>query len=328
MLRGEKMNEEEMKSKIYSIISDDTSINVFFVLTDDNNEYIMKKADLAEGETTEDFIELFRDYLFSSIVYNDDLRLCDFSSSDESENAVYFYDYDEYPKELSCINSFDISEGIKEEFFSFSENNLSELKGYLIYLGSMKDGIVLYKKHYPISLIKRDSFLLYKKDKRFVKFDGKDLLRISGSVQVMKLGSEMFVLETKNFEKNFGFESLIIKSANEAIEGIENKGILEDIQVLKDSVEDISFARKLSKVREKSPVITLNISNEDIIAFTKTNPGLRGKFKYSDDNKKIRLDTKASKTAFVKMLNDDYLRSELTKQDYTSIAKNKIEISN
>ena len=305
------MNEEVMKSKIKSIISGNTSINVFFVLTDENSKYIMKRADLAEGETTEGFIELFRDYLFSAIVQNDDLRLCNLSSSDESENAVYFYDYDVYPKELSCINSFDINKGINEEMFSFSEYNLSELKGYLIYLGSMKDGIVLYKKHYPISLIKRDSFLLYKKDKRFVKFDGEDLLRISGSVQVMKLGSEMFVLETKNFEKNFGFESLIIKRANEAIEGIENKGILEDIQVLKDSVEDISFARKLSKVREKSPVITLNISNEDIIAFTKTNPGLRGKFKYSDDNKKIRLDTKASKTAFVKMLNDDYLRSKL-----------------
>ena len=94
--------------------------------------------------------------------------------------------------------------------------------------------------------------------------------------------------------------------------------------MLKDLVDDITFARKLSKIREKSPVITLNISNDDIINFTKTNPGLRGRFKYSEDGKQIRLDTKASKNAFIKLLNDDYLRSNLTNQEYDSIAKDRI----
>lgn len=41
--------------------------------------------------------------------------------------------------------------------------------------------------------------------------------------------------------------------------------------------------------------------------------------------KKIRLDTKASKNAFIKLLNDDYLRSNLTNQEYDSIAKDRID---
>lgn len=157
-----------------------------------------------------------------------------------------------------------------------------------------------------------------------MKFEGDDILRISGSAQVMKLGTEMFVLDTNNFERSFGFENLILKRASEAIDEIDSIGILEEIQVLKDSAEDISFARKLSKIREKSPVISLGVSNKDIIEFSKNNPGLRGKFKYSEDGKRIRLDTKASKNDFIKMLNDDFLKSELTKQDYTSIAKDRI----
>ena len=68
----------------------------------------------------------------------------------------------------------------------------------------------------------------------------------------------------------------------------------------------------------------MNISNDDIINFTKTNPGLRGRFKYSEDGKQIRLDTKTSKNAFIKLLNDDYLRSNLTNQEYDSIAKDRI----
>ena len=89
-------------------------------------------------------------------------------------------------------------------------------------------------------------------------------------------------------------------------------------------IEDISFARKLSKAKENSPVISLDISNDDIIRFTKTNPGLKGKFKYTEGDKNIRLDTKASKLAFIKLLNDDYLWSELTFQNYDSIAKDRI----
>lgn len=174
-------------------------------------------------------------------------------------------------------------------------------------------------------MIKRDSFLLHKKDRRFVKIEGDDILRINGSAQVMKLGNDLFVLETKNFERIFGFEELISKRAIETISEIDEKGILEDVQVLKDAaIDDISFARKLSKVKENSPVISLNISNDDIIRFTKTNPGLKGKFKYTEGDKRIRLDTKASKLAFIKLLNDDYLWSELTNQNYDSIAKDRI----
>lgn len=318
------MNIQEIKSKISSIISNDTSLNVFFVLTDKDGQYIKRKADLAQGDTTEDFIDLFRDYLENTIVQNEELSLCDLANSDDRVNAIYSYDYNVYPKELNCIHDFNIEEEIQSETFSFSEESLSNLRGYLIYLGSMNEGIVLYKKHYPVSLIKRDSFLIYKKDSRFVKFEGDDILRISGTAQVMKLDNEMFVLDINNFERNFGFESLIIKRAIETIEEIEQIGILEDVQVLKDSVDDITFARKLSKVREKSLVINLSISNDDIINFTKTNPGLRGRFKYSEDGKKIRLDTKASKNAFIKLLNDDYLRSNLTNQEYDSIVKDRI----
>ena len=318
------MNVQEIKAAVNDIISKDTSLNVFFVLTDENGNYTKRRADLAQGETTESFIELFRNYLDVTIIQNEELSLCGLSNSDGRGNALFTYDYNVFPKDLKIIHDFDINNEIRVNTFSFSDDKLNDLKGYLIYLGSMKEGIILYKKHYPVSLIKRDSFLLYKKERRFVKFKGDDILRISGSAQVMKLGTEMYVLDTNNFERNFGFENLILKRASEAIDEIDSIGILEEIQVLKDSAEDISFARKLSKIKEKSPVISLGVSNEDIIEFSKNNPGLKGKFKYSEDGKRIRLDTKASKNDFIKMLNDDFLKSELTKQDYTSIAKDRI----
>lgn len=319
-----KMDIKEIKNNLNQILTSDISLNMFFVLEDEEGNYIKRKVDLEQGDTTEELLNLFKSYLLSNIIDNEELCLRNLSESDDRRNAIYYFDYDVYPKDLCCIHNFNLDEDVVVDKFSFSDETLSGLRGYLIYLGSMTDCVVLYKKHYPISLIKRDSFMLYKKQQRFVRFDGDEMLRLNENVQVMKLNDEIYVLEIDNFERNFGFESLIIKRATETIDEIEQIGILEDIQVLKDSVEEISFARKLSKIKEKSPVVSLGVSNEDIIKFTKENPGLVGKFKYSDDGKKIRLDTKVSKNTFIKLLNDDYLRSELTKQDYDSAAKDKI----
>lgn len=318
------MDIKEIKNNLNQILTRDISLNMFFVLEDEEGNYFKRKVDLEQGKTTEELIDLFKSNLLINIIGNEELCLYNLSESDDRRNAIYYFDYDVYPKDLRCIHDFNLDEDVAVDKFSFSNENLSGLRGYIIYLGSMTDGVVLYKKHYPISLIKRDSFMLYKKQQRFVRFDGDEMLRINENVQVMKLNNEIYALDIDNFERNFGFESLIIKRATETIEEIEQIGILEDVQVLKDLVDDITFARKLSKIREKSPVITLNISNDDIINFTKINPGLRGRFKYSEDGKQIRLDTKASKNAFIKLLNDDYLRSNLTNQEYDSIAKDRI----
>ena len=57
---------------------------------------------------------------------------------------------------------------------------------------------------------------------------------------------------------------LINKAADETIEAIDNLGLLEDIQVLRDSAEEISFARKLSKVKKTSPIFSLTRAYDNV----------------------------------------------------------------
>ena len=49
-----------------------------------------------------------------------------------------------------------------------------------------------------------------------------------------------------------------------------------------------------------------------------------GKFKYSEDGLTIRLDTKKSKDAFIMLMNDAFLHSELSKRYYEAKAKDNI----
>ena len=324
------MTIEEIKDKLSTLLGQPYTVQVYFVLKQDEN-LILRLADIEDEKTEPEVDKLFLEYMTDTVLNNNDLQVCELSTADERTNAIFHYDYTEYPEELEVFQSFDIKQATKEvEKFNFEQDNLSRLCGYIIYIGSMEDGVSLFKKHYPISLIKRDSFLLgaIKSKQRFELVTGDDIIRLNGAVQLFRINGEIFVIDIKVLERNMGFNQLIYKAADETVQAIEELAIIEDIKVLRDSAEDIAFARKLYRVNKSSPIFKLNISKETIIEFTKTTHDLSGRFKYSEDGNEIRLDTKKSKDAFITLMNDAFLRSELTKQFYEAKAKDNITQNN
>lgn len=286
----------------------------------------MRLADVEEKTTVPEIQKMFKSFVEDAIISNDDMVIRDLSVADESSDAIYLYDFESYPEELGVFKDFKIDEAVNVPKFNFKNDDLSHLFGYIIYLGSMEDGIVLFKKHYPISLIKRDSFLMgaVKSEERFEKLPDDDIIRLNGRAQLLRIAGSIFVLDLKMLERNMGFTQLIHKAAVDSVKAIEQLDIIDDIQVLKDTLEEPSFSRKLSKVKKSSPIFKLGIARETIVDFTKTTQQLAGKFKYSADGTKIRLDTKKSKDSFLKLMNDAYLCSELTKQYYEASAKDII----
>lgn len=319
------MTVDEVKTKVSGIFSNPYSAQVYLVLKTDNG-FELRIADI-EDETEPELRTMFSENVRSRISNNEDLSICNLSIADDRANVLFYYDYEEYPEELSVFKDFNLTSAINDiSKFNFNSDNISSLYGYIIYLGSMTDGLLLFKKHYPISLIKRECFLLglHKSKERFEKISSDDILRLNGDFQLIRFGNEVYVTDIKVLERNLGFNALVLREASSTMESIDGLKLLEDIQVLKDSAEEVAFARKLSKVKKTSPIFANNIPKEVIVEFTKNNPGLKGAFKYSEDGQAIRLDTKKSKEAFIKLLNDAFLRSELTKEYYEARAKDNI----
>lgn len=325
--KGDKiMCIEKLRTNIQEVFSKSLIVQVYMLLKQDD-EFVLKLANLEDNKTEPEVRNLFKNYINDTIIVNDELAFCELSTDDERTNAIYHYDYEEYPEELNIFKSFNIKEATeKYEKFNFSEDDLKNLYGYIIYMGNMDDGILLFKKHFTITLIKRDSFLLgLKKSKELFELVSEDdMLRLNGNVQLIIVAGEMYVLDTKILTQNMKFNKLITKAATETVDAINTLGLLEDIQVLRDTVEDFSFARRLSKVKKTSPIFELGIPKETIVDFIKRTSQLAGRFKYSDDGQTIRLDTKKSKDAFIKLMNDSFLRSELTEQYYETTAKDRI----
>lgn len=319
------MTIDEVKEAVSNILNQRISTQLYLILKDDQT-FTMRIADMMEGETTQELQKIFKDFLVSNLIENANLVVKNLSTSDESQDTIYQYDYDSYPEELDLFHNFKIQDAIKSDHFNFQTDSLNQLSGYILYLGTMDNGFILFKKHYPISLIKRSSFLLgaIKSKKRFEKLPGEDIIRLNGSAQLLRLGDTIFVLDLSVLERSMGFSALIQKAASEAINAIEDLEILDDIEVLRETLEEPSLARKLSKIKKSSPIFTLGITKDEIIRFIAETPALKDQFKYNEDHSKIILTSKKSKRAFIQLMNDSFLYSKLTKQDYEASAKDNI----
>ena len=103
--------------------------------------------------------------------------------------------------------------------------------------------------------------------------------------------------------------------------------ILDNVEVLEDELDNVTFARKLTRIYKDSKVLG-KISKDVIVEFTKKHSYFKKNPLKSTDENKFILDTKKSKETFIKLMNDDFLKSELTNYEYESLAKNGMEKDN
>lgn len=317
------MTIDDFKEKISRVLSCDGCSAEFYFLLDKDKGMIVKSVDI-DREDHAELEKIFISSVSENLLLNDDLSLIKLSSADDRKNAIYEYDLDVVPQELSCLKY--IIENEKFEAFNLNSDDLSHLEGILILLGNQDIQLALYKHQYPVTLLKKDSGFNLMKPKvgnRFKKLDA-DILKINSKFEFIKIDGKYYILDIKALEKFFGFHDAVKNVAAKGVENIKSVNLVLDCSVLEARLGDISFARKLVKSANHSPVLG-KIPNTQIIRFTNTHPALRGKFKYSDDSSQINLKTKKSQNLFLKLLNDDFLQSELTRLYYESIAKDNVD---
>lgn len=313
---------DEFKTKVSDVLSAAGCSAEFYFLMDSGKGMSVKSVDINDDDHAE-LEKLFLRSTSETLLLNDDLSLIPLSSADDRKNAIYEYDLDNIPQELSYLKH--ILENENFETFDLNKDDLSNLEGILIILGNQDIQLALYKHQYPVTLLKKDNGFNLMKPKganRFKKLDA-DILKINSKFEFIKIDSKYYILDIKALERFFGFHEAVKNVAEKGLDNIKAAGLVADCTVLESRLDDISFARKLVKSASSSPVLG-KIPNEQIIGFTRSHPALKGKFKYSDDGNQISLKTKKAQNLFLKLLNDDFLQSELTRLYYDSIAKDSV----
>ena len=319
------MTLEELRTKIEAIVQMEAiGLNVYFLLNTENGQ-IIKRANIIESVKT-NLVTAYK-YSLNQVVVNEDLTMIDLSAADDRQTAIYLYDLEERP---SFFAYFNIIQNDNEEnqipLFEFDADNLTDLEGYFVSIGDFENNIILYRKQMPINLFRQGKIYLVKgHNTQFDKID-KEFLRIDTKIDVLSANNSIIINNISILERHYEFKAIIEHEAEASLENINGLDILENIEVLQERVTDTTFARKLSKISTTSPVF--NLPTEHIMQFVRNHHILGNEFRYNEDETKILLDTKKSQNFFLRLMNDDFLHSQLTNYDYMTPAKDRLQRGN
>ncbi|MTH14151.1 anti-phage protein KwaB [Flavobacterium sp. LC2016-01] len=316
------MNLEELREQL-DIINDDVNpigINVHLIKKNDDETETILKADISI-ELANELKEIFRTTINNKFFNNEELVLREISSSIETVNSIFYYDLEEFPEKLSSANNFDPF--TEYEDFSFNNHDIESIKAILITVGNVDNYFTIYKHVYPVTIVRQDRMLGFLPiGDRFEKLNS-NILQINNSIDFLFTNDNLFVNNIKTLSSAYGYNEIIKNQARENITLIQNLDLIDNIAELTSFVDNIKYAKRVLRINANSPV--LQLAKLRIIDFITNHPKLSTKIRMNITNDRIMLDTDISKIITIGILNDDYLKSNLTDLDYESENKSEIE---
>lgn len=323
------MNREEFIEKLQGIVdlNEDCKAQVFFVLNN-SGEISLKKANI-QREVLNEIAGSYRNSLeveinrFANDAERDVLNLSD---RDERANVVYRYDLpDEEPSFFAqmrdVVADHPADYFTEENMFNFDVDSLSNISCFVVELGVEDNKIVIYRNNFNVNLMKQapGRFYIKKSGTQFTTVK-EDILRMDSQIDVMMVGDDFYVLNLSYLDGSKEFAGIIRSRAENSIAGIEGLNLVDSVDGLRERLSELSFARRLMRAMDSSPVT--DMPAQDVIRFVSQHDKLSNVLKV--ENERIKLSSKKAQDYFVRLMNDDFLHSQLTSQDYTSTSKNKL----
>lgn len=316
------MNLQELREAL-NIINDEVNpvgITVHLIKKNDDDTETILKADISV-ELANELKEIFRVTINSKFFNNEELVLRNISSSIETINSIFYYDLTEFPDKLSSANNFEPFNEYPD--FSFNNDDIESIKAILITIGNADDYFSIYKHVYPVTIVRQDRMLGFLPiGDRFEKLSS-NILQINNSIDFLFANDNLFINNIKTLASAYGYNEIIKNQARNNITLIQGLDLIDNIAELINFVDNIKYAKRVLKINANSPV--LQLAKLRIIEFISNHPKLRMKIRLNEANDRILLDTDISKIITIGILNDDYLKSNLTDLDYESESKSEID---
>ena len=315
------MTREELQQKLQFIQDDRITKHLAVYVTPQTTElqlFNIKNDDM--GELLDMFIDSVKEKLIDDVHYS----IEEYSTTVLRENAIYRYDL---PAEHRTTEMNRMQEviGIQaSEYFDTRETPIENITGiYALIKGNEGQNVVVYKHITAVDkTYARSSFLFFKDNDMFQR-QKENLLRISPVIHMVMVDNEILLLDMKKLETALGLKDILAREAERDIQAVMDKRLVTNNQHLKKVCEKTSMCKKLRHALTQSKVILNGIDNRRIIEFAESKRE-KLKFHFNEAKDAFDIKSKAEAERFIKLLDDDFLRSELTQEDYDSYDKESL----
>ncbi|HIF5856731.1 Kiwa anti-phage protein KwaB-like domain-containing protein [Vibrio parahaemolyticus] len=313
------------KKRFKDFIEDCQGISIYFRLKND----LLRCANIDNGALDKIKDEVCSN-LMESIVGNPRFHFLRLSNTDDRNPAdvMHIFDFanpDEIGTFVKINQAEEASEQAQQVNYAPDRNAAFEDVNAIIIVLEDSQGrkLTLYQKKTNFSVLKEHTNLCN------VFYDGatlkqldQNILQINNKYMCLKFSKLFMVRNVDQFEKDSGFRDIISKKAGDCITFLDQSGLVKDVEPLKQSAKQLPFAKKLTKVLMHSGVISAKVSNEKIIDFVKSKDYLE-KVKLTEDEQQFDLKLKYSQNKLLEILDEAYLKSELTGHEFYVRAKDR-----
>lgn len=301
---------EEIRATWEGLLAPGINFTLYLGLGDsDHRQYL--RADFDDDATAavcQSYIASVRRYL------QEELTTVPLSALDDRANVLVCYDLADAPAEFAALRQ--LTQAPEPATFMFADHELSEIKTMAIKVSSATSSVVFFKPFYPVSLVKRDQILLVKGAASRFELVDKDILRLTGGFEVMMMDDEFYINGFSKFEKAFAFDEIATRVMNAVTQSIVALNLVDDA---KGHLAAYAAPRKDIIRAGRSPVLAMQTAV--ILAFVTAKQQQIGLKIHAG---RVVLNSKESVRRLYRLLNDDYLTSELTHLEYETLAKNQL----
>lgn len=312
------MNVDNFKSTLQEILNSNFA-NIKLYATTKQNE--TKKISIS-SDVSDNLLELFKKsiedmFLDDSKEYR--LKSID-DNNDEAAKTYYYFNGENTYERLNVLHNLS---SLDEEVFNFENTNLDDIETFYITISNGEKTIALYKKNYAINVLRRGKTIFFTKHNENIDELKKDILKIDHSFQFMAIENNILIVNLSMLETQLGYDEVITKKAQETVELIASLDFLEDIAKLEEMVQTKKIAKKINLVKNSQVLDIIQSDINKVKTFIDNIEDLKKSLKFTEDNK-LKLNSKVGVERFLKLLDDAYLKSELTETLYDSLNKEKM----
>lgn len=291
---------------------------------EDENGEITEIDEIQEADISEELARELQENFVNTInarFFNDDeFQVSNLSDAHELSNSVFYYDLEHFPEKLNVLQEFNAWQNYPN--FSFNNNDVENVKAILVTIGNQNSHFTIFKHVYPVTIIRQDRIIgLIPFGNRFEKLNS-SILQINTSIDFLYSRDSLIINSVKTLTNSYGYKEIIINQARERVLLIGELNLISNLDVLEAFITNVKYAKRVLKINPHSPV--LQLAKNRVIDFILNHPRLQNRIRIDEENEQIVLDTDISKIITIGILNDDYLKSNLTDLNYESEKKSTL----
>ena len=310
------MTAKEMREKMQRIFHSEASHGISaFAYIDAENGFILKKFVMTDD--LRDNVSQMLDSVVEQQFLSDETELD--SADNIADNRKILYEIVQNTE----YSPFPALSGYRTVNEQYSENDQNSLVGFFYRVNVNEESIWLYQQVYQSRLVKRNRSIYAALSRNHTyELLQHEVLKIESRVDFVIIGNSIITSNITLMQSKFGFDKYVRSEASATIELIKGMEFVQGIDILQNlaSKDQLTTAKKLMKAKH-SPVLRM----EHDILITAIRKHHRYKEKFIIESDCIVIKNQKDAKEFLKMLNDDIVRSDLTNQEYDSSTKTMLD---